>query len=171
MLKCTSAYPAPPDEAHLNTIPHLANRFNVVAGLSDHTQGIEIPIAATALGACIIEKHFCLARDDGSPDNAFSLTPEEFEAMVKAIRTTEKALGEINYAPTQSQIQSKQFRRSLFAVKPIKKGETLNLDNVRSIRPGHGLPPKHIDQVIGSIALQDIPMGTPLQWDLIQSPG
>ena len=167
LLKCTSAYPAPADEMNLRTIPHLADAFGVPVGLSDHTLGIAVPVAAVALGACIIEKHFTLSRQNPGPDSAFSLEPCEFKEMVDAIRTTENALGEVSYEITEKQKVSRVFRRSLFVVKDVKKGEKFTEENVRSIRPGYGLHTRHIDQAIGRQAKVLIEKGTPLDWDLI----
>jgi len=167
LLKCTSAYPAPANEANLRTIPHLAQAFNVISGLSDHTLGIAVPVAAVALGACIIEKHFTLSRELEGPDSAFSLEPQEFTQMVDAIRVAESALGQVNYELTEREKKSIVFRRSLFAVEDIKAGEKFNSKNVRSIRPGDGLPPKYLDTVIGKTATRAIERGTPLSWELI----
>jgi pseudaminic acid synthase len=167
LLKCTSAYPAPPEEMNLRTIPHLAEAFGVPVGLSDHTLGIAVPVAAVALGACIVEKHFTLSRDIGGPDSAFSLEPHEFKAMVEAIRTVEKALGKVHYGITEQEAKSRVFRRSLFVVKDMKAGEMFTEENVRSIRPGHGLHPRHLNDVLGRRAAQDIKRGTPLSWELI----
>lgn len=168
LLKCTSAYPAPPDEMNLRTIPHLAEAFGVPVGLSDHTLGIAVPLAAVALGACIIEKHFTLSRSESGPDSAFSLEPGEFKAMVEAVHTAEKALGSVNYEITEKAKASRAFRRSLFVVQDIKAGETLTTDNLRSIRPGHGLLPKYLDIALGKTVVRDVPRGTPLTWDLIE---
>jgi len=168
LLKCTSAYPAPPEEMNLHTIPHLAQAFNVPVGLSDHTLGIAVPVAAVALGACIIEKHFTLSRDIPSPDSAFSLEPHEFKAMVDAIRVAEKALGEVQYEVGEREAKSRVFRRSLFVVKDMKAGEIFTEENVRSIRPGYGLPPKFLGEVLGRKAVRDLSRGTPLAWDMVQ---
>ena len=167
LLKCTSAYPAPPEEINLKTIPHLAEAFNVVVGLSDHTLGIAVPVAAVALGAKIIEKHFTLSRSVPGPDSAFSLEPHEFKAMVEAVRTVEKALGEVNYKVTEKETASRVFRRSLFVVEDVKKGEVFTDKNVRSIRPGSGLHTRYLDKVLGRRTAQNINRGTPLSWDLI----
>jgi pseudaminic acid synthase len=164
LLKCTSAYPALPEEMNLRTIPHLSEAFNVPAGLSDHTLGIAVPIAAVALGACIVEKHFTLSRSIPGPDSTFSLEPHEFKAMVEAIRTVEKALGRVHYGVTEQEAKSRVFRRSLFVMKDIAAGETFSKENVRSIRPGHGLSPKHLNEVLGRKAALDIKRGTPLRW-------
>jgi N-acetylneuraminate synthase len=167
LLKCTSAYPAPPEEMNLCTIPDLAKKFRVPVGLSDHTMGIAVPVAAVALGACIVEKHFTLSRSIPSPDSAFSLEPQEFKAMVEAIRTTEKALGEVRYEVSEQEAKSRVFRRSLFVVKDMKEGEEFTEENVRSIRPGYGLAPKHLKEVLGRRATRDIQRGAPLSWELI----
>lgn len=167
LLKCTSAYPTPPEDVNLKTIPDMAEKFDVIVGLSDHTMGIFVPIAAVALGARIVEKHFILDRAMGGPDAAFSLEPEEFKAMVEAIRETEKALGEVNYDLTEKMKKSREFSRSLFVVRDVKAGELLTEDNVRSIRPGFGLHPKHLKEVLGKKASKDIERGTPVSWDLV----
>jgi N-acetylneuraminate synthase len=163
LLRCTSAYPASPEEADLRTIPDLAESFSAVPGLSDHTLDIVVPITAVALGACIVEKHLTLSRNDPGPDSSFSLEPAEFKDMVEAIRTTEKALGMVRYGPREGELPSQVFRRSLFVVADIKRGEPFTLENVRSIRPGHGLPPALFDQVIGKPAARDLARGTPLR--------
>jgi N-acetylneuraminate synthase len=165
LLKCTSAYPAPPDSMHLRTIPALSREFDAVAGLSDHTLGIEVPIAAVALGACLVEKHFTLSRAEGGPDSSFSLEPQEFARMVAAVRNVERALGEIRFGPSVSERPSLIFRRSVFVVQPIKAGDAFTAENIRIIRPGHGLAPKHFDEVLGRSAQRDLKPGTPLRWD------
>jgi pseudaminic acid synthase len=167
LLKCTSAYPAPLEEMNLRTIPEMARRFAVPVGLSDHTMGIAAPVAAVALGACIIEKHLTLSRSTPGPDSAFSLEPHEFKAMVDAVRTAEKALGEVNFGATLKEEASRSFRRSLFIVEDVKKGEAFTAENVRSIRPGHGLHPRHLPEVLGKHAARDTERGTPLSWELV----
>jgi len=167
LLKCTSSYPAPPEEMNLRTIPHLSEAFNVPTGLSDHTLGIAVPVAGIALGACIVEKHFTLSRSIPGPDSAFSLEPHEFNAMVDAIRTAEKALGQVRYGISTEEAKSRVFRRSLFVVKDTAAGEIFSQENVRSIRPAHGLAPKYLDDVLGRQAALDIKRGTPLAWNLI----
>jgi len=167
LLKCTSAYPAPPEEMNLRTIPHLAEAFQVPVGLSDHTLGIAVPVAAVALGACIVEKHFTLSRDIPSPDSAFSLEPQEFKAMVDAVRTAEKALGSVEYGVTEREASSRVFRRSLFVVKDVKADEVFTEENVRSIRPGYGLHTRHLEDVLGRRAARDVERGTPLTWDIV----
>ncbi|MGD0536276.1 MAG: pseudaminic acid synthase [Verrucomicrobiota bacterium] len=171
LLKCNSAYPAPPEEMNLRTIPHLAAAFGVPVGLSDHTLGTAVPVAAVALGACIIEKHFTLSRVEPGPDSAFSLEPPEFKAMVDAVRQTEKALGSVRYEPSEKERASRVFRRSLFVVEDMKAGEVFTGQNVRSIRPGYGMPPRFLGEVLGAVARRDIPRGTPLSWDLLLKPG
>ncbi len=168
LLKCTSAYPALPEDMNLRTIPHLAQAFQVPVGLSDHTLGIAVPVAAVALGACLVEKHFTLSRRMPGPDSAFSLEPQEFKAMVTAIRIAEKALGRINYGVSPDEAKSRVFRRSLFVVADMAAGEIFQENNVRSIRPGYGLAPRHLPEVYGRRAARNIPKGTPLTWDLIQ---
>jgi len=168
LLACSSAYPAPPEAINLRRIPDLAARFDVVAGLSDHTLGIAVPIGAVAAGACVIEKHFCLSRSEPGPDSAFSLEPSEFSALVEAVRTVEKAMGRPEYGTSAAEQASQIFRRSLFVVKDVKAGERFTADSVRSIRPGNGLHTRHLDEVIGRVAARDIARGTPLSWDLVQ---
>jgi pseudaminic acid synthase len=167
LLKCTSAYPASPEEMNLRTIPHLATAFGVPVGLSDHTLDIAVAVTAVALGACIVEKHFTLSRDVLGPDSAFSLEPHEFRAMVEAIRVAEKALGQVCYETTEREQASRVFRRSLFVVQDMKTGEVFTERNVRSIRPGYGLHTRHRDEVLGRRAARDISRGTPLAWDLV----
>jgi N-acetylneuraminate synthase len=167
LLKCTSAYPSPPEDMHLRTIPHLSEAFQVPVGLSDHTSGVAVPVAAVALGACIVEKHFTLSRDNPGPDSAFSLEPHEFKAMVEAVRTAEQALGTVRYDVTEREQASRVFRRSLFVVKDIQAGEAFTPEHIRSIRPGYGLHTRHLDEVLGRRAARDIARGTPLEWAMI----
>ena len=167
LLKCTSAYPAPPEEMNLMTIANLAEAFGVPVGLSDHTLGIAVPAAAVALGACIVEKHFTLSRSISGPDSAFSLEPHEFKAMVEAIRTVEKAMGKVRYGVSEQEAKSRTFRRSLFVVQNVKAGERFTFENVRSIRPGYGLHTRHLPEVIGCCAARDIQRGEPLTWDMV----
>jgi pseudaminic acid synthase len=171
LLKCTSAYPARPEQMNLLTIEHLSRTFKVPAGLSDHTLDIAVPVTAVALGACIVEKHFTLERSTSGPDSEFSLVPDEFKAMVAAVRTAEKAIGNVYYGVSEQESGSRIFRRSLFVVKDIKAGERFTADNVRSIRPGHGLHTRHLEDIVGRCAAVDIERGTPLDWDLIGAPG
>jgi N-acetylneuraminate synthase len=167
LLHCTSGYPTPPDDADLRTIPHLAEAFGVVAGLSDHTHGIGAPIAAVALGASIIEKHFTLARSDGGPDAAFSLEPDELGALCDNARLAWQALGGVRYEKTDSEKGNVQFRRSLYIVDDMRAGDVLKADNLRSIRPGFGLPPEFYDLLLGKPVNRDVARGTPMSWDLI----
>ena len=167
LLKCTSGYPASPDEMHLRTIPDLAARFNLPVGLSDHTLGTAVPVAAVSVGASIIEKHLTLSRADGGPDAAFSLEPSEFAAMVESVRTAERSLGEVHYGASPAEASSRIFRRSLFVVEDVRAGDPFTDDNVRSIRPGHGLHPRHLDDVLTKRAARDITRGTPLDWPLV----
>jgi N-acetylneuraminate synthase len=167
LLKCTSAYPASPDDMNLRTIPELERRFQVPVGLSDHTLGIAVPVAAVALGACIIEKHVTLSRSLKGPDSAFSLEPHEFRALVEAVRTAERALGKVHFGVSVGEENSRAFRRSLFVVHDIRQGELFTASNVRSIRPGQGLHTRYLPQVLAKRAACDIERGTPLNWDLI----
>mgnify|MGYP000934308502 CR=1 FL=1 len=167
LLKCTSAYPAPPEDANLTSMHALSEIFGAVAGLSDHTMGSAVAVAAVALGAKIIEKHLILDRNLGGPDSQFSMEPHEFSAMARDIRIAEKAVGTVNFAFSEKEIKGRQFARSLFAVEDIKAGEEFTKTNVRSIRPGFGLPPKYLNEIIGKRAKIDIPRGTPLSFDLL----
>ncbi|MBM4134042.1 MAG: pseudaminic acid synthase [Nitrospira sp.] len=167
LLKCTSAYPAPPDEMNLAAIPILAMRFGVPVGLSDHSLDPAVPVAAVALGAAIVEKHLILSRTEGGPDAAFSLEPDEFRDVTRAIRTVERARGTGEPSLTAGEAKNRLFRRSLYAVADVRAGEPFTERNVRSIRPAYGLPPKDLSRVLGRRAVRDIPRGTPLKWDLI----
>ncbi len=167
LLKCTSAYPAPAEELNLRTIPEMSRCFDVPVGLSDHTRGIAAPVAAVALGACIVEKHFTLSRSVSGPDSAFSLEPQEFKTMVDAVRTAEKGLGTIQFGPSAGEESGKAFRRSLFVVQDMSEGALFTPDNIRSIRPGYGLHPRHLEEVLGKRAAKEIKRGTPLNWDSV----
>jgi pseudaminic acid synthase len=167
LLKCTSAYPAPLEEINLLTIPDMKDKFDYIIGLSDHTLGISVPIASIALGAKVIEKHFILDKKLGGPDSEFSLEPQEFKFMVQSVREVERALGKVNYQLSDKTKKSRDFSRSLFIVKDIKKGEIFNDDNIRSIRPGFGLAPKFYKEILGKKAKVNILRGTPLDWNLI----
>jgi N-acetylneuraminate synthase len=169
LLHCVSGYPTPAEEANLARISALAKAYSCPIGLSDHTLTIETAIAAVALGAVLIEKHFTMKREDGGPDAAFSLEPDEFAAMVQGARTAYSALGRAEYERAPSERGSTIFRRSLYAVKDIAKGEILTNSNVRSIRPGYGLPPKHLTELLGRRALRDISRGTPMSFDLVET--
>lgn len=162
LLKCTSSYPSPPEEMNLRTIPHMATAFDIPVGLSDHTLGIAVPLVAVTLGACIIEKHLTLSRDEPGPDSAFSLEPHEFKAMVDSVRVAEQAMGKVSYTPTSKEQATRRFRRSLFVVQDIRAGESFSSENVRSIRPGNGLEPKWLDLVLESKASGDLKRGAPL---------
>ena len=167
LLKCTSAYPAPAEDANLRTIKAIAGHLQCPIGLSDHTLGLAVPVAAVALGACMIEKHLTLSRAAGGPDVAFSLEPAEFAAMVEAVRTAEKALGEVRYGPTESERGSLRYRRSLFVVADVAEGELFTEANVRSIRPADGLPPKHLYDIMGRKAARAVKRGEPLDWSMV----
>jgi pseudaminic acid synthase len=168
LLKCTSAYPAAPADMHLLTIPDLASRFGVLSGLSDHTPGSAIAIAAVALGACVIEKHLTLRRSDGGPDSSFSMEPAEFAALVRDVRQAQAALGRVNYERTPDESKNLVFRRSLFVTRDIEAGEAFTLDNVRSVRPAHGLHTRHLEELIGKRAARRVERGTPLSWDDVE---
>ena len=167
LLKCTSAYPASADEMNLRTLPELMRQFEVPVGLSDHTMGIEAPVAAVALGACIIEKHLTLSRSLKGPDCEFSLEPHEFKAMVQAVRTVQCALGEVRFGASPREANSKAFRRSLYVVEDVKRGEEFSPQNVRSIRPACGLHTRHLPEILGKRAACNIVRGTPLSWELV----
>ena len=167
LLKCTSSYPAPLEEINLNTIPDIKDKFGVVVGLSDHTLGGEVSTAAVALGASIIEKHFILDRNMGGPDSEFSMEPQEFKQMVDSIRNVEKALGEVSYELSDKMKSNREFSRSLFVVKDMKKGEIITEDNVRSIRPGFGLHPKYLKEILGKRINKDLKKGTPFKLEFI----
>jgi pseudaminic acid synthase len=169
LLKCTSSYPTPIEESNLLMIPDFAMRFGVKSGLSDHTIGSIAPIAATVLGASVIEKHFIIDRSIGGPDSSFSMNETEFTEMVKAVRDTEKALGKIDYSLTEKQKSSRALSRSLYVVEDIKAGEIITEQNVRSIRPGFGLHPNYLKEVIGKVAKEDLEKGTPLKWQYIKN--
>jgi pseudaminic acid synthase len=169
LLKCTSAYPALAEEMNLKTIADLAERFKLPVGLSDHSLEVAVPITAVALGAHIIEKHLTITRSVPGPDSAFSLEPDEFKAMVLAVRISEKAMGKVCYEVTQNETASRSFRRSLFIVEDIKRGELFTAENVRSIRPGCGLHPRNLNGILGKCAACDIEHGTPLSWGLISN--
>lgn len=167
LLKCTSAYPAPPEEMNLATIPNLAQTFNVVTGLSDHSLGSCISIAAVSLGACIIEKHLTLDRSHKGPDSKFSMEPEEFKSMVRDIRMVEKSIGRVRYSPSDKEKESVVFRRSLFVARDIPAGKKLTPEDVRVVRPGNGLHPRHYETVLKRKAAKQLDKGTPLTWDCV----
>ena len=167
LLKCTSSYPSPLDEINLNTIPDMMDKFDCVIGLSDHTLGGEVSTAAVALGAKIIEKHFILDRNMGGPDSKFSMEPHEFKQMVDSIRNVEKALGKVSYELSDKMKANREFSRSLFVVNDIKKGECITENNVRSIRPGFGLHPKYLKEILGKKVKKDLNKGTPFDLSFI----
>ena len=169
LLHCVSGYPTEPGDANLRTIAHLGQAFGTAAGLSDHTHGIAVSVAAVALGACLIEKHFTLNRADGGPDAAFSLEPGELAQLVSGCRTAWEALGQVNYEHTASERGNVVLRRSLYVVADVAAGAPFTRRNVRSIRPGHGLPPKHLPAVLGRRAAHDIQRGTALAWDMVEA--
>jgi N-acetylneuraminate synthase len=165
LLHCVSSYPALDEQSNVRTVPDLAERFGVVSGLSDHTSGSAVAVASIALGGCVVEKHFTLRRADGGPDAAFSLEPDEFTALVGDCKRAWRALGKATYDLQGCEGGSVQFRRSLYVVRDIAADEELTRDNVRSIRPGHGLPPKHLPDVLGRVAGRGLKRGEPLGWD------
>lgn len=167
LLKCTSAYPAMLNEMNLLTIADMEKRFGVKVGLSDHTMSLAAPVAAVALGARVIEKHFILDRGMGGADSAFSLEPQEFRAMVDAVRDTEQLLGTVTYDLSPKSLKSREFARSLFVAEDIGEGEVFSTTNIRSVRPGFGLPPKHFPDILGKKAKQGLKKGTPLAWNHI----
>lgn len=168
LLKCTSSYPAPLEEMNLSTIADMKNRFGCKVGLSDHSMSIAAPVAAVALGAEVIEKHFILDRNMGGADSSFSLEPCEFADMVKAVRDTEKLVGNATYELSEKSKKSREFARSLFVAEDIKTGEIITEKNVRSVRPGFGLHPKHFNEIIGKTATKELKKGEPLEWSMIK---
>ena len=168
LLKCTSSYPAPLEEINLNTIPDIKEKFNVVVGLSDHTLGSEVSTAAIAVGANVIEKHFILDRTMGGPDSGFSMEPHEFKQMVDSIRNVEKALGKVNYDLSDKMKANREFSRSLFVVLDMKKDDVITEDNVRSIRPGFGLHPKYLKEILGKKVNKDLKKGTPFELNFVK---
>jgi pseudaminic acid synthase len=167
LLKCTSSYPAPIEEANMCMVKDLAERFGVISGLSDHTIGTTVPVVATCFGAKIIEKHFILDRAIGGPDASFSMNEAEFTLMVKAIREAEKAIGNVDYTLTDKQSKGKDFSRSLYITEDVKKGEVFTEANVRSIRPGFGLHPKHLPQMLGKVASKDLEKGERFEFTML----
>lgn len=167
LLKCTSSYPAPINEANMCMVKDLRDKYKVITGLSDHTMGITVPVVATVFGAKIIEKHFILDRSIGGPDASFSLNEQEFSDMVKAVREAEVAIGEVNYHLTEKQAKGREFSRSLYISNDIKAGEKFTPENIRSVRPGYGLHPKYYNEILGKTCKQDVLKGTRLTLDLI----
>lgn len=167
LLKCTSTYPATPENTHLRTIPHMRQMFNCEVGLSDHTMGVGAAVAAVALGARVIEKHFCLSRAEGGVDSAFSLEPHEFKLLVEETERAFQALGEVQYGIQAAEQKSLNFKRSIYVVKDIKEGDVLTMENIRIIRPGDGLAPKYFDMLLGKKVNRDVSRGTALSFDFI----
>lgn len=167
LLKCTSTYPSSAANTNLLTIPHLRELFGCHVGISDHTMGVGVSVASVAVGASVIEKHFTLDRSEGGVDSAFSMEPAEMAQLVVETERAWEALGKVAYGPTEAETRSLQYRRSLYVVADVKKGGVLTADNVRAIRPGLGLPPKHLEHVIGRSVTRDVPRGTALTWDLL----
>ena len=167
VLKCTSNYPAPPEHSNLLTIPHMAQLFDCEVGLSDHTMGIGVPVAACALGATVIEKHMTLDREDGGVDSAFSAEPAEMAALVAEATRARQALGVIRYGPTEVERNARRRRRSLYIAQDLKAGDELTPQNLRRVRPGHGLEPKHYDVLLGRRVSKAVKAGTPMSWDLL----
>lgn len=167
LLKCTSTYPATPENTNISTIPHMRELFGCEVGLSDHTMGIGVAVASVAMGARVVEKHFTLHRADGGVDSTFSLEPEELRALVAETERAWLALGQVNYGPTASEKKSLCFRRSLYVVRDVQAGEVLTKENLRSIRPGFGLPPKYYELLLGKPVCRDLRCGTPMSWDML----
>lgn len=167
LLKCTSTYPASPEDTNLLTIPHMRELFNCEVGLSDHTLGIGVAVASVALGATFIEKHFTLSRAEGGVDAAFSLEPQEMKMLVEETKRAWQALGKINYGATEKEKRSLKFRRSLYVAEDMKKGEVFTPKNLRVVRPGYGLEPKYYDLILGKRVKQDVKKGTPVSWDIV----
>jgi N-acetylneuraminate synthase len=168
LLRCTSAYPAPPSSLDLRSIPDLLDRFHTAVGLSDHTRGSACAVAAVALGASLVEKHFIARRSDGGPDASFSCEPDELAELVGQVRTAHAALGSVRYGPTPEESASLPLRRSLYVVRDVAPGEVYTRENLRSVRPGLGLPTRHLAEVLGRRAARAVAAGTPLSWDLLQ---
>lgn len=167
LLKCTSTYPATPENTNVATIPHMRALFECEVGLSDHTMGLGTAVAAVALGATVVEKHFTLNRKDGGVDSAFSAEPDEMRALVTETRQAWQAIGRITYGATQAEEKSKAFRRSIYVTEDLKEGDVLTRSNLRTIRPGFGLPPKFYDQLIGRKVRKAVKRGTPMSWDIV----
>lgn len=168
VLHCVSGYPAPASDYNLRTIPDMIERFGLITGLSDHTLDNTTAIASIAMGALIIEKHFTMDRSGCGPDDSFSLEPDELAMLCQGVRTAWESLGNVDYGRKSSEIGNIKFRRSLYFVKPMKAGDVITGDSIRSVRPGYGLPPKHQDALIGRAVTKDIPEATPVSWDLVQ---
>lgn len=167
LLKCTSSYPATPEHTNILTIPHMRELFGCEVGLSDHSMGLGVAVAAVALGATVIEKHFTLCRADGGVDSAFSLEPQEMKLLVEESLRAWQALGSINYGPTAKEVASLKFRRSLYIVQDMRENDTLTAENLKAIRPGLGLAPKYLELFLNKKVVRDVKKGTPLDWDLL----
>lgn len=167
LLKCTSTYPATAGNTNISTIPHMRQLFGCQVGLSDHTMGNGVAVASVALGATVIEKHFTLSRADGGVDSAFSVEPAEFNLLVTETERAWESLGEVSYGPTEKEMASLQFRRSLYVAKDMKSGEAFTQENLRAVRPGFGLPPKYFDTILGKSVKREVAAGTPVAWDLL----
>jgi N-acetylneuraminate synthase len=167
LLKCTSTYPASPQDSNVRTIPHMHQLFGCEIGLSDHTMGCGVAVAAVAFGATVIEKHFTLSRAEGGVDSVFSMEPAEFALLRQEVDRAWQALGDVRYGATSAEEKSKVFRRSLYVACDVKQGQVLTADNVRVVRPGFGLAPKHLEQVLGRRAKRDVEAGTPISWELL----
>ena len=168
LLKCTSTYPATPANTNITTIPHLRDLFGCEVGLSDHTMGVGVSVASVALGASVIEKHFTLSRADGGVDSSFSLEPDEMKSLVVETERAWQAIGHVSYGPTEAELPSLKFRRTLYVTQDLQPGEILSNDNLHAIRPGGGLPPKYIDNFLGRRVGRAVKRGTPLSWDLLE---
>ncbi|MGJ9458017.1 pseudaminic acid synthase [Oceanobacillus sp. CF4.6] len=167
LLKCTSTYPASPENTNIITIPHMKDLFQCQIGLSDHTMGHGVAVASVALGATIIEKHFTLSRSDGGVDASFSLEPNEMKALVTETKRAWQSIGNVHYGPTKAEKSSEKYRRSLYVTEDMKAGDIFTQENLRAIRPGFGLPPKYYDILLGKTVVQDVEKGTPVTWDII----
>lgn len=167
LLKCTSTYPASAENTNIKTITHMRELFGCEIGISDHTMGIGVSVAAVALGATVVEKHFTMSRSDGGVDSTFSMEPHEMEQLVLESERAWQSIGQVSYGPTGAELSSIAYRRSLYVVRDVKAGEALTIENIRAIRPGLGLPPKYIELFIGKNIKSDVPRGTPLTWDLV----
>lgn len=167
LLKCTSTYPATPENTNITTIPHMRQLFNCQVGLSDHTLGLGVAVASVALGATVIEKHFTLSRADGGVDSAFSMEPAEMKALVLETESAWQALGSVKYGATEKEKASMKFRRSIYVARDIKEGEVFTKDNLRIVRPGYGLEPKYYEMLLGKLIIKDLKAGTPLKWDFL----
>jgi N-acetylneuraminate synthase len=169
LLKCTSTYPATPENTNVLTIPHMRELFRCDIGLSDHTMGVGVAVAAVAHGATVVEKHFTLRRADGGVDSTFSLEPEEMKALVVETERAWQSLGNVVYGPTEAEKKSLDFRRSIYVAEDVAAGQPLTQENLRIVRPGHGLAPKHYDMLLGRRASRDLKAGTPASWDFVMS--